>query len=67
MASHTSSPEARSRAVTKYVKNNYERIEIRLPKGEKAPIVEHAEKMGESVNQFIKRAVSETIERDNLK
>lgn len=69
MASHTSSPEARSRAVTKFVKNKLDRIEIRTTKesGFKQTVTEHAGKQGESVNAFIIRAIKETIESDNKK
>ncbi len=69
MASHTSSPEARSRAVSKYVKNKLDRIEIRATKesGFKQIVTEHASKQGESVNAFIIRAIKETIENDNKK
>ena len=69
MASHTSSPKARSRAVTKYTKNKLDRIEIRATKesGFKQTVTEHADKQGESVNAFIIRAVKETIENDNKK
>jgi len=69
MASHTSSPEARSRAVTKFVKNKLDRIEIRATKesGFKKTVTEHASKQGESVNAFIIRAIKETIESDNKK
>ena len=38
----------------------------RFPKGEKDKIKSHAETNGESVNGFIKRAIDETIQRDNI-
>ena len=43
MASHTYSPEAHSRAVTKFVKTHLDRIEMRCTKdsGLKQKIVEH--------------------------
>ena len=56
--------KAQQRAVDKYVKENYDRIEIKVPKGRKAEIQAHAEARGESVNGFIGRAISETMERD---
>lgn len=56
--------KAQQKAVHKYVKNNYDRLEITVPKGRKAEIKEHAEAHGESVNSFIVRAVNETIKRD---
>lgn len=57
--------KAHQKAVNKYMKKNYDRINLTLKKGQKEIIKEHAEKRSESVNQFIKRAITETIERDN--
>ena len=56
--------KAQQRATQKYIKNNYDRLELRIPKGERESIKQHAEKMGESLNQFLIRAVQETIRRD---
>lgn len=44
---------------------NLDRVSLALPKGKKDTIKAHAEKMGESVNKFIARAIDETMERDN--
>ena len=52
------------RAVNRYMANNYDRINLTVPKGEKDKIKTHAESRGESVNGFIGRAISETMERD---
>lgn len=57
--------KAQQKAVNKYVKNNYDRINVTFPKGQKEKIKEHAKKQEESVNAFIVRSVSETMERDN--
>ena len=57
-------PKANQRAVNKYKKNNYDRIEITVPKGQRAVFQAHAAAFGESVNGFIGRAISETMERD---
>lgn len=57
--------DAQRKAVAKYNAANYERIELRVDKGNKANIKAHAEKTGETVNGFIKRAIAETIQRDN--
>lgn len=57
--------KAQQRAVNKYMKSNYDVYQIRMPKGQKEIIKAHAEKQGESVNGFIKRAIDEAIERDN--
>ncbi len=55
--------KAQQKAVHKYVKNNYDRIELTVPKGRKAEIKAYAESHGESVNAFIVRAVNEAITR----
>ena len=55
--------KAQQKAVDKYVKANYDRIEFKAPKGRKAEIKAHAEAYGESVNSFIGRAIKETMER----
>lgn len=44
---------------------NLDRMSIALPKGKKDEIKAHAEKMGESANKFIARAIDETMQRDN--
>ena len=46
-------------------KENMDRISLALPKGRKDAIKSHAQKRGESVNGFIARAITETIERDD--
>lgn len=57
--------KAQQKAVHKYVKNNYDRIELTVHKGHKAEIKAHADTQKESVNSFINRAIDETMERDN--
>ena len=58
--------KAQQKAVNKYVKNNYDRIELTIkPKGKKETLKNHAEKNGETLNAFINRAINETMERDN--
>ena len=49
-----------------YMKENLDEIKFRVPKGQKAVIREHAEKRGEKLTPFIIRAITETMERDNL-
>lgn len=56
--------KAQQKAVSKYMKENYDEIKIRTPKGRKDIIQAHAAAQGESVNGFINRAISETMERD---
>ena len=43
---------AQQRAVHKYVKNNYDRLELSVPKGEKATIQQAAKQAGQSVNAY---------------
>lgn len=47
-----------------YIADTYDRINLLVPRGQKEVIKAHAEARGESVNAFINRAVTETIERD---
>lgn len=56
--------KAQQKAVSKYMKENYDEIKVRVPKGAKADIKAHAEQKGESVNGFINRAIDEAMERD---
>lgn len=46
-------------------KENVDRVNLTMPKGRKAIIQAHAEAHSESVNGFINRAISETMERDS--
>ena len=53
--------KAQQKAVNKYMKENYDRINLLLPKGKKAVIQDFAAAHGESVNGFINRAVDEAM------
>lgn len=53
--------------VAKYTKANYDRLAILVDKGQKETIKAHAEKHNESINSFVNRAITETMERDNNK
>lgn len=57
--------DANRRAVAKYKKENYDQIQLRVPKGRKDEIQAHAEAQGESTNGFINRAITNQMERDN--
>jgi predicted HicB family RNase H-like nuclease len=56
--------KAQQKAVHKYVKENYDRLNISVPKGEKEEIQTHAQQRGESLNGFVTRAIHETMGRD---
>lgn len=56
--------KAQQKAVNKYVRENYDKLLLTMPKGRKAEIQAHAQAQGESVNGFIGRAINETMERD---
>lgn len=56
--------KAQQRAVSKYMKENYDEIKVRVEKGRKATIKAHAEAHGQSVNGFINEAIDEKMERD---
>lgn len=47
-----------------FIKRKYDRLYILVEKGEKDRLKTHAESHGESLNEFIKRAISEQICRD---
>lgn len=58
--------KAQQKAVAKYMKENYDEIKVRVPKGKKAQIMEHIKPMGDtmSINKFIGMAIDEKIEND---
>lgn len=58
------STDAKRRANAKYIAEKTENITLRVPMGGKEPIKKHAEIMGESVNGFIQRAITEQMKRD---
>lgn len=47
-----------------YIKKNYDVIKLTVPKGDKPQLQDHAERRGEKLNAFIRRAIRETMERD---
>lgn len=59
--------KAQQKAVTKYVKEKYDRFSVTMPKGQKEELMSHAATMGDgSLNAFINRAIKETIQRDKV-
>lgn len=55
--------EARARANKKYMENFVE-VKVRMTPEERSVIQEHAKSKSESTNTFIRRAIRETMERD---
>ena len=53
--------KAQQKAVNKYIKNHYDRVNLTLPMGYKEKIREAASENGESVNAFILRAIDDLI------
>ena len=51
-------------SIKRYEDKAYDKVLVRMPKGQKELIQTHAEAEGESTNGFINRAISETMERD---
>ena len=56
--------EAQLKASKKYHQEKLDEIKLRVPKGNKQRIQEHAKSRGESTNAFIYRAINETLERE---
>ncbi len=57
--------EAQLRASKKY-HQKYEYLQARVTPAEKETVTAHAEAMGESLNAFMRRAFTETMERDKV-
>lgn len=66
-STYTGNTDARRRANAKYLSETVEDVRIRVPKGQKAIIKAHADNQGESMNQFVIRAINEAMERDQNK
>lgn len=55
---------AQRRATEKYLEK-FDEMRVRVPAGQKELVKAHAEAHSESLNGFINRAITETMERDN--
>ena len=53
--------KAQQRAVHKYVKDNYDRIELTVPKGRKAELKALADSRGQSINAFVNEAIDAAV------
>ena len=56
--------KAQQKAVNKYVKENYDRINVTMPKGKKEEIQACASRHGLSVTAYINAAIDEKMARD---
>lgn len=45
--------KAQQKAVNKYIKGNYDRLNVTIPKGRKQAVEAHAKGKGESVNGYV--------------
>lgn len=61
-----SQTEAQLRASKKY-HEKFDDIKLRVPKGQREMLQNHAQSQGESLNAFLSRAATETMARDKEK
>lgn len=59
--------KTRSEINNAYAKKAYDDIRLQVPKGQKDIIKAHASNRNETIGGFIKRAINETMDRDNEK
>ena len=50
--------------ISKAQQNNYDRLELTVPKGQKDIIKAAAENAGESLNTYVRNAINQRMERD---
>ena len=58
--------KAQQKAVTKYVKEKYDRMMFTMPKGRKAAIQAASDAVGESLNGYVTKAVDERMARQSV-
>ena len=58
--------KAGQRAVNKYMKENYDRKNLTMPKGRKETVQIFAKNHGQSVNAYINAAITEKMELDQV-
>lgn len=56
--------QAQNKATQKYIKNNYDEFKIRLEKGKKEVVKSYADAVDESLNGYIKKAVTDRIKAE---
>lgn len=55
--------EAQNKATQKYIKNNYDDIKIRVPKGMRSIYQEYAESQGKSLNKLVIELLDKEINK----
>ncbi len=58
--------EEKMEYIAKWKKENQDRMELKLPKGQKAEWKAYADQLGISVTAMISKAVAELVEREGL-
>lgn len=53
--------KAGMRAVDKYVRENYDRLNVKIPKGRKQAVEARAQEVGESVNGYVNGLIREDM------
>ena len=56
--------EAAKRATIKYQKKTYDRMELKVKKGEKEKIQKRAAELGMSVNSYISELIQKDLDRE---
>ena len=59
--------KAQQKAVNKYVREKYDRINVTMPKGRKVEIQTLAARQGLSINAYINAAIAEKMAREEPK
>ena len=58
--------DAQREATARYNRKNYERVELRVKKGQRELIKKAAEARGKSLNRFVLDLVAKELERDDI-
>lgn len=55
--------KVQQKAVSKYMSKNYDSIQVRMKKGQREIIKARADDLGESVNGYINRLITEDLKK----
>ena len=58
--------DAQREATARYNRKTYERVELRVKKGQREIIKKAAEKSGKSLNRFVLDLIAKELERDDI-